>query len=298
MKLPLSAFIITQNEELRLPRCLNSLVPWVGEIVLVDAGSTDRTVEIAESYGARVVRRHWTGYGPQKRFAEQLCHYDWVLNVDADEVLTPESAAEIQSLFDGEEPAPAAYRVRILNVYPGQIRPRLWANDYNVVRLYHRSVASYSDDPVYDRVDIGKGRPEQLKAPIYHYTNISVAHAVQKALAFSKFRAETSGARSIPLLRLRLFLEFPMVFFKTYIGRRHFTGGWQGYYFALCHAFMRTTRIALLLEDRQGELRQIGRNPASGEDQSHNSQRLTRMHQLSFRCRGWMAMKRSDNAKP
>lgn len=258
MNLPISVFIITRNEEIRLPRCLDALAGWAGEIVLVDAGSTDRTADIARSYGVRVIERRWTGYGPQKRFAEELCTHDWVLNVDADEVVTPECAAEIRSLFEAGEPEPGAYLIPILNVYPGKTKPRWLANDYNVVRLYHRSVASYSDDPVYDRVIVGRAKPRQLRAPIYHFTNISVAHAVQKALTFSKFRAETSGERSAALLKLRLFFEFPMVFLKGYIGRRHFTGGWQGFYFALCHAFMRTTRIAFLLEEQEK-----GSRPAS-----------------------------------
>jgi glycosyltransferase involved in cell wall biosynthesis len=245
--IPLSVFIITRNEEVRLPRCLDALVAWADEVLVVDAGSTDRTVEIAEAYGVRVIHREWAGYGPQKRYAEQHCTHEWVLNVDADEVVTPECRAEIRNVFEQGEPPPAAYRIRILNVYPGRTKPRWLANDYNVVRLYHRAVASYSDNPVHDRV-ITDAAPRQLSAPIYHFTNISVAHAVEKALTFSKFRAETSGERSARLLKARLFLEFPMVFLKTYFGRRHFTGGWRGFYFSLAHAFMRTTRIALLLE--------------------------------------------------
>jgi glycosyltransferase involved in cell wall biosynthesis len=283
--LPLSVFIITRNEEVRLPRCLEALLPWAGEIVLVDAGSTDRTVEIAKSYGVQVIQRPWTGYGPQKRYAEELCSHDWVLNVDADEVVTPDSGAEIQRLFAGGPPKPGAYRIRILNVYPGRTGPRWLANDYNVVRLYHRAVASYSDDPVYDRVVTGDLRPLQLHAPIYHFTNISVAHAVQKALTFSKFRAETSGERSAHLLKLRLFFEFPMVFLKTYFGRRHFTGGWQGYYFALCHAFMRTTRIAFLLEEQQtGSGRAVPRQPRARITPQVNSERIS--HAETLRASG------------
>ena len=250
MTLPLSVFIITKNEEVRLPQCLQALKPWAGEIVVVDSGSTDGTAKIAESHGAQVTHRSWNGYGPQKRFAEQLCRYDWVLNVDADEVITPELAAEIQALFANGAPEPAAYRMPILTVYPGCQKPRLWANDYNVVRLYHRSVATYSESPVHDRVLTGNLHPKQLHAPAYHFTHISIAHAARKAVTFSEFRAEQSSVRSPAFLKLRLFIEFPMVFLKIYFGRRHFTGGWQGYYFALSHAFMRATRIALMLERR------------------------------------------------
>jgi glycosyltransferase involved in cell wall biosynthesis len=153
-KLPVSVFIIAKDEAVRLPRCLAALVSWAGEIVLVDSGSTDQTVEIGEAYGAKVCHRAWNGYGAQKRFAEQKCRYDWVLNVDADEVVTQDLTDEIKALFEKTPPQPDAFRLRILTVYPGKTKPRLWANDYNVVRLYHRSIGSYSDDAVHDRVDL------------------------------------------------------------------------------------------------------------------------------------------------
>jgi glycosyltransferase involved in cell wall biosynthesis len=247
MKLPLSVFIITKNEEVRLPRTLDAVLGWAGEIIVVDSGSTDRAVEIAHAYGARVIQRSWPGYGPQKRFAEQQCRYDWVFNIDADEVVTAELAREIKRLFDGGALTPAAYRVRILTVYPGQSKPRRWANDYDEVRLYHRDVGSYRNDPVYDCVEIGELQPRQIRAPIHHFTHISITHVVEKALAFSGFRARASKPGSRALLEARLFLEFPLAFLKAYIGRRHFTGGWRGFYFSICQAFMRTTRIAKML---------------------------------------------------
>ncbi len=250
MAVPLSAFIIAKNEETRLPRTLAALRGLASEIVVVDSGSTDATVTIAESMGARVLYRDWTGYGPQKRFAEQACRFDWVLNVDADEVVTPALAEEIRRLFmDGSNCEPAAYSVRILNVYPGDEKPRPFANDYNVVRFFHRSVASYREHPVYDRVQlrVGVGK-KQLNAPIHHYPYVSLEHVIDKNNRFSSFRASESPTRSRPALILRLLGEFPINFIKFYILRMHFTGGWKGFYFALCHAFMRTSRIAKILE--------------------------------------------------
>jgi glycosyltransferase involved in cell wall biosynthesis len=254
--LPLSVFIITKNEEARLPKCLQAVRSWAGEIIVVDSGSTDSTVKIAEGHGAKVMQRRWSGYGQQKRFAEGQCRHEWVLNVDADEVITPELAAEIKALFADGAPEPGAYRMPILTVYPGCEEPRLWANDYNVVRLYHRSVATYSESPVHDRVLTGELRLKQLRAPVYHFTHISIAHAARKAVSFGEFRAAQSSSHSTTFLKLRLLFEFPMVFLKTYFGRRHFTGGWQGYYFSMSHAFMRATRIALMLEraDRNSEV--------------------------------------------
>jgi glycosyltransferase involved in cell wall biosynthesis len=252
--IPISAFIIVKNEEKRLPRTISALKPWVDEIIVVDSGSSDRTMELARSLGAKVSYNEWKGYGSQKGFAERLCRNMWVLNIDADEVVTPELAAEIQTLFPGgRAPDPAAYRLRILTVYPGEDKPRPWANDYNEVRLYHRSAGAYREHPVYDRVILGNMEPRQLRQPIFHYSYLSFSHIIEKNNHFSSFRSQNSQRRSAAYLKFRLAIEFPLNFLKCYFGRRHIFGGWKGFYFALCHAFMRTTRIAKMLELAWGQ---------------------------------------------
>ena len=241
MSAGISAFLITLNEADRLPRTLQALA-WADEIVVVDSGSTDGTIEIAKAAGARVEHRDFDGYGPQKVFAEGLCIHDWLLNVDADEVVTPELAEEIQSAA-GE---PGAWRVRILNVYPGDARPRPWANDYNVVRLYHRSVGGYRDHKLFDRVE-HSGAARQLKAPIWHFPLTSWAHFVDKENRYSTYAAETGRARGRGGLLWRLPFEMPLSFLKFFVLRRHFTGGWKGFMFALTAAFARTLRLAKML---------------------------------------------------
>ena len=255
--IPISAFIITRNEEARLPAALAALQSWVEDILVVDCGSTDKTIEIARAMGARVMHRSWSGYGQQKRFAEQNCRHDWVLNIDADEVITPALAGEIRALFaSGKPPRPSAYRMRILTVYPGDERPRPYANDYNVVRLYHRAAGSYRDHALHDRVELTNVVPKQLRAPIYHYSCLSFDHLIEKGNRFSSFSARNARPRPSRWLAARLFWEFPVSFFKMYILRRHFTGGWKGFFFALCHASMRTSRIAKMLELDSGKTKQ------------------------------------------
>jgi glycosyltransferase involved in cell wall biosynthesis len=254
VSIPVSAFIIVKNEEKRLSRTISALKPWVDEIIVVDSGSTDRTIELARSLGAKVSSNVWKGYGSQKGFAERLCRNNWVLNVDADEVVTPGLAAEIQALFQGgREPEPSAYRLQILTVYPGDDKPRPWANDYNVVRLYHRSVGAYREHPVHDRVILRNAAPRQLRQPIFHHAFLSFSHIIEKNNHFSSFRSQNSRARSSAYLKLRLAIAFPLDFLKCYFGRRHIFGGWKGFYFALCHAFMRTTCIAKMLELAWGQ---------------------------------------------
>ena len=242
MSAGISVFLITLNEAERLPPTLEAL-GWADEIVVVDSGSTDGTVEIAQAAGARVEHRDFEGYGPQKVFAEKLCTHDWVLNVDADEVVTPELAREI---IQAASEAPGAFRVRILNVYPGDARPRPWANDYNVVRFYHRSLGGYRDHKLFDRVE-HSGAARQLTAPLWHFPLTSWAHFVDKENRYSSFAAEAAKPRTKQMLLWRLPFEMPLNFFKFYVLRRHFTGGWKGFMFALTAAFARTLRVAKML---------------------------------------------------
>lgn len=252
-KCPISVFIITLNEEARLPATLEALT-WVDDIVVVDSGSTDRTCEIAEASGARLFHQDWTGYGPQKVFAEAQCEHDWVLNVDADEVVTSALADEIMAIFTAAVPEPAAMKMRILTVYPGAARPRPFADDFNEVRFYHRSVAGYRDHAVYDRVEVGQGAPiKQLKAPVWHFTVLGWAEFVDKENRHSSFLAENQVKRSSALLRVRIFTELPWTFLKFYLFRRHVTGGWRGFFFALTAAYARTLRIAKILQVQMQE---------------------------------------------
>lgn len=249
--IPLSVFMIAKDEEARIGAAIDAVRRWADEVVVViDQRSSDATQEIAESMGASIYRQEWFGYGPQKRYAEQLCRNLWVLNIDCDEVVTPELAGEIQWLFRHGTPHPGAYRTRILTVYPGDARPRCCANDYNVVRLYHRSVAAYRNHPVYDRVEVREGITiGQLEKPIWHHAHINIDHAIEKAMRFSAFRAAESKPRSRAVLFARLAIEGPLTFLKFYLGRRHITGGWKGFYFSAVHAFMRLTRIARMIDE-------------------------------------------------
>ncbi|MEM8793769.1 MAG: glycosyltransferase family 2 protein [Pseudomonadota bacterium] len=264
---PISAFIITRDEEQRLPRTLEAL-SWVDEIVVVDSGSTDRTVEIAEAAGARVLHRDWTGYGPQKVFAEAACRHDWVLNVDADEVVTPALAREISGLFASGLPSPGGWRMPILTVYPGAEGPRPFAADFNELRLYHRSIAGYRDHPVYDRVETAAGaQVSQLMQPVWHFTVLGWAEFVEKENRHSSFLASNQTHRRSGL-GARIFVEMPWTFLKFYLLRRHITGGWRGFFFALTAAYARTLRIAKMLEAQNDPDRQAPKSTQAGDERT------------------------------
>ncbi|MGD1886741.1 MAG: glycosyltransferase family 2 protein [Cohaesibacteraceae bacterium] len=254
--MPLSIFLITHNEADRIGMVLEAVEGLSDDVVVVDSGSSDDTVAIAERHGARVFHRDWTGYGAQKRYAEDQCQNDWLLNLDADEVVTPALRGEIEALFAGSEPNPGAYRVKIHNIYPGDGKPRPLANDYNVVRLYHRQLGRYRDHPVYDRVELGDGvEVRQLTAPIHHHSVLSWFAMVDKANRFTSHEIGKLARKPAGVLKLRLVFEMPLQFLRNYLLRGHWLGGWKGFVFALNTAYLRTLRIAKALEhqERQGD---------------------------------------------
>ena len=132
---PISAFIIALNEADRIGKAIAGLREWVDEVVVIDSGSSDETVALSAGLGARVLHNPWPGYGRQKRFGEASCRNQWVLNVDADERVTPELADEIVRLFRHGRPPDDAYRIRIVDVHPQGGRAAPLAFAYAPIRL-------------------------------------------------------------------------------------------------------------------------------------------------------------------
>lgn len=250
-RLPVSCFIIAKDEADRIVRTIRAVKDWVGEVVVVDSGSTDGTQAVAEKEGARVVFNAWPGFGQQKRFGEEQCRNEWLLNLDADEVVSPDLAVEIQTLFAGGEPPLAVYSIRVNDVYPGQTKPRLWARDYVVDRLYDRRRARFKDATLHDRLDTKGMQVGRLKGDVHHFSARSVDDLLRKATERARYNAEHAKPKSVGQLRLRLVFEFPWAFLRYYFGRFHFTGGLLGFQTAMIGAFGRFMRIARMLEEAQ-----------------------------------------------
>ncbi|TCR69857.1 glycosyltransferase family 2 protein [Bosea sp. BK604] len=248
---PLSIFIITRDEADRIGRTISAVQSLSDDIIVVDSGSTDGTQAVAEGLGARVIFNTWPGYGQQKRFAEEQCRYNWMLNIDADEVVPPDLAAEIAALFAHGEPAADAYKLRIAELFPGERAPHRFAYALAPVRLYRRDKGRYSPSPVHDRVDLLPGaRVAKLKGTIHHYSVRSLGEQMAKLNAYSDAQADDLDQRGETISVLRMVGEFPANFIKAYIGRRHALRGLYGFMTAMNFAFYRYLRAAKHWERR------------------------------------------------
>lgn len=244
--LKLSCTIIAKNEGDRIERTLQSVTGLVDEIVVVDSGSEDDTVRIAERLGARVVHNDWVGYGPQKRFAEDQASHDWILNLDADEVLTPPLRDEIQAWRIGGEPAFSGYRFRQTTVYPGADRPRPFADYHNYVRLYDRRVMRFHDSLVHDTVDAGGQTVGSFEGECWHWSWRSLEHLARKLDGYTSLQA-TEIRKPAWQLHLRRPVEYCVLLVRYLFFKRHITGGIYGVKSAHVLAKGRAARISKIL---------------------------------------------------
>lgn len=200
----ISACIITLNEERNLPRCLKSIASLVDEILVVDSGSADATIEIAREFGARVVEQKWLGYVGQKNLALDRAAHPWVLSIDADEEVSTELAASIAHMKAdpaAEEPgAPNGYQVSRLVFYRGRwIRHGDWYPDL-LVRLFRRSEARFGGGRVHEKLEL-RGEHPILPGHLHHFTYENVADRAARCVKYAGLWAQSAheqGRRSFP----------------------------------------------------------------------------------------------------
>ena len=244
----LSCYIRTLNEEERIAEVIEAARRVADDIVVVDSGSTDRTKEIAISLGARVIEQPWLGNGAQKRVGEDACRHDWLLDLDADEVLTDELVAEIGALFAGGEVSPAAFELPLVFV-PPHGKPWYGFARSRRVKLYDRRAVRIPDHPAWDQPELPDGlTPGRLDAPILHYSFRSIEHMVMKMNRVSTARLNGKRLLSRPVVIGRVFFGFPVYFFKNYILRGMVRGGAYGFSVAAILAMGRWLRDVKMYE--------------------------------------------------
>jgi len=247
MKQALSVYYITYNEEQRLPESIARVQGWADEIIVVDSGSQDRTREIAEKAGARFVHRDWEGFAYQKAYAAGLCRNDWVLDLDADEVLSDELVANIRALFSETLPeGVAGYRMRWVLSPPDPRHPFRHDKTKKILRLYNRQRAAihptaHSND---DRPRVREGRVLDLKGDVLHRTLISLEQMEKKYCQLSSEQARFFVQKGRSISTPRLMVEFPLKFLKYYLVHRQILNGWFGFSVSIVAANRNFMRLA------------------------------------------------------
>lgn len=226
---PITLLVITHNEAHTIARCLDS-VPFVAEKVVVDSGSSDDTVAIAQAHGARVVHQDWLGFGAQRNFASTQAHHDWILFLDADEALSPELASELeQRLPELLQSQHAGAILRRAAIYMGA--PMRWYRPMvgeKLGRLYHRVRARWTEVRVHESLRFDASTIT-LRAPFMHYQNPTLVHKQLKVLRYSELKARDWAERKRALRMWECPFILFGIFFKDYVLRLAMLDGWRGF---------------------------------------------------------------------
>ena len=245
----LSVYIITLNEEKRLERTLKAVCQVADEIIVVDSGSRDKTEEIAKKYNCKFMYNKWISYCEQKHFAQEQCSNDYVLMVDADEVLSSKLIDEINEIK--KDFKYNAYSVDITDMILNETKPRFLASGIkNVVRLYNKNIADLPKNLMNkDRVKVPQNETiYHLKNPMYHYSFLSITDTVAKYNLHSSELLNTIIKENKHYSLLRLITEFPRQFFKYYFIKRFFVYGTYGFMQAMVCAYFRFLKVAKYFE--------------------------------------------------
>ena len=238
----ITATIITQNEERHIARAIESL-RCCDEILVLDSGSVDRTVELAQKLGARVVEgAAWRGYAGQKNWAAGEAVHDWILSLDADESLSEALEGEIWNLKK-TGPRYDAYTMPRLAQYLGKwILHSGWYPDRKV-RLYDRRHARWVGDFVHETVHVD-GRVGHLESNLLHFTCDSISEHIKSMDRYTMLAAQELVARKEKMGLSRLILDPPWTFIKTYFIQCGFLDGAEGLILAYMAAFYTFVKYA------------------------------------------------------
>jgi len=253
----LSVLIITKDEEKNIQECLES-VTWADEIVVVDSGSRDRTVEIAKAYTPKVFSAEWRGYAETKRWALDKVTGEWILWLDADERVTPELAREIREAIRNDRGIEGFYIPRKAFFLGRWIRHGGWYPGY-VLRLIRREKAHFSHSLVHEYLDF-QGRAARLHSPLLHHTDPTIEHYFEKFNRYTSLAAQELWERGRRFRLVDLIFRPIHMVLKMYVFKRGFLDGFQGFLLAILSGTYVFVKYAKLweLEKRQGSGRGEG----------------------------------------
>ncbi len=253
----LSVTIIAQDEADRIEPCLQSVANWADEIIVLDSGSSDNTVDIARQYTDKVFETDWPGYGPQKQRALEKARCDWVLSIDADERVSPELRHDIDAALT-DNPECVGYRTPWAVMLYGH-RMDFGRSARSPRRLFKREGARFTDAQVHEHVVLAPGKKGTLEGRLYHYTHRDYGHALQKSAKYAwlggqKRFAEGKWGGGLPVAALRSLWNFILIYFL----RLGFLDGPVGFVVAVTYAQGAFNKYAALWTLRR--MKRLGNN--------------------------------------
>ncbi|MEZ0323618.1 MAG: glycosyltransferase family 2 protein [Hydrogenothermaceae bacterium] len=242
----ISAIILTKNEELNIERAIKSLKDLADEIIVIDSGSTDRTVDIATSLGAKVYFRQLDSFANQRNFGIEKSSYDWILMMDADEEVSQELKLSIkQELLN---PKCKVYEIPRRTYYLGKFLKHTWYPEWRL-RLFRKGVLRFEGDLHESPVFLDKNvKVARLKGDLYHYSYRNLYHQYIKTVDYAKTMAESYHKNRKKFKFYKLLLSPFMMFFKNYFLKFGFLDGYRGFLVAMSSFFYTFLKYLFLYE--------------------------------------------------
>lgn len=241
----ISATIICKNEERNIQRCLQHL-DFVDEIVVVDSGSEDRTLEICKRFTDRVMYHPWPGYIEQKNYALEQATHEWVLSLDADEVVSPELKEDILDALRNDQGKYDGYRVNRHVYYLGRWINHCWYPEYKI-RLFKKCKGRWVGKNLHERVELN-GKYRDLKGDLEHYTYRNISQHLHTIDSFSSLGADGKFEEGKSARLLDLVFNPMFRFLKLYVLKRGFLDGMPGFIIAVLGSYYCFLKYAKLWE--------------------------------------------------
>ncbi len=249
-KLPLSVVILAKNEEAFIERCLRS-VSWADEQVMLDSGSTDRTVEIATALGARVYQQQdWLGWAAQRTKAISLAQHDWVFVMDVDDIVTPELAASIQAVMRQPRRNEDGYSIDRRDDFHGVLLPSIRRRSklVNCVRLFNRRYSAYDSAMIVHEEVRFTGKAILLPGILLHWRGWKIDDQISALNRYAAIEAEALYSQGQRANALSIAIRPILRFCWCYIAKGCFIAGIQGLNYSIARAIGEYTRYAKLWE--------------------------------------------------
>ena len=232
MNQKISVFIITLNENQNIARCLEKLF-WADEIIIVDSGSIDETVEIGLLYNAKIIFHKFDNFGKQKQFALAQTKNDWVLSIDADEVLSDSLINEIQNtVFTAEF---VGYTIPRTHVFLGKIFRFGAENERPILRLFNKKNGFFIENKIHETIVVN-GKIAKYKNEMLHYSGEQLTKVVAKCFSYALLNGELMFAKGKRTFFVKLMVKFPFEFVRVFLYHRNFLNGYQGFLWSMFSA--------------------------------------------------------------